>query len=1189
MLWILGIGLVVPRLLVAQQQITIAGKIEDSEGGRMAGAEVVVTNVANRRSSVTKSDAAGEFSLSLTAGIGDTAVVFASAPPLGVVRRRVVLTGVLTRLTLVFAKVATPTLAGVRVVAQRVDPPESLDRDGLFSGVGGGEEHVSTLRGSVTPLEQGSISAMAQLQSGLASGPAGLSFLGAAPSENVTTMDGLSISSTRVPRSGAAAFKVAPSPLDIAYGGFSGVLLNVTPAKANRGFAEQTTALTFGVLSGGAALPSSAFAGRQETALLSLGARRSLFGNRIGVNASADLRGTALPAAAAFGDHVYRDACAACVDSIQRSAARFGIGAVGAAGGTPIVRDVAALLRVDAYRATDLPATAILSLNTTQADFVSALGNSTTTAGRSVRTAFALQANWAAVSPAGHWRHDVRFGGGVSTVSSLPASESPRVTIQQPYGGRQVDGIQDAISIGGAGTSALVARELSSEALLESQRRIKTYKSRLKFLTWVRVARATDGLDNAVQRSVNYPSPLALARGEPNATSYRREGSVSPLTTLNSAFGLGNLFETSYRLRVYTGVRLEAASLLGSPAGADDVFTATPTRVYLDLSPRIGIDYFTRPQPEGWVQNGGVVAAPFIVREPLGILRFGVGRFQSRLSASRVQRAQRDAAAAVAGRCVGAAVAPLRWTGGELSDDDFTCADGQPALSDIARPRTLLTPGSVAPPASWRATAGYSFLAGPIRVQADGRLALNQRQPLFRNANFAGSAGFALCDEGCRPVFVPVAAVDPRSGLTASALGRANPERGDSLVVETTTSRGGSLTLQLSPQQQLLRGKLLVSLSYTLARVTQRTNGFASTTFGDPRTIQTEPSPNQPTHAVVVQAGVATKRLIVSGSLIAQSGLPFAPIVASDLNGDGYANDRAFIPATSDSLWRVISTGSAPWMMRCLQQLRGVTPVAGSCRTPWSVRSTIRIDLRNGATIPGTAYPIRAALQIDNPIPVSATGPGVFGATMPLGARIDPVLLIPRGFEPQTRAFDYAGNPDFGRVSLLDQRLAQPRVVLDFSIDLSRPYDEQTITRALQGARRGEVRIDRSAAQIRRSYTTRMMRVFRELGNELDALGYPEDSVAAFGRIEDTFRAQLDSLWTPVSERVAALATGASLGLVMQEVRATERVMWDDTWLRTSVSLRALLGENRTAKLSASLRYLLQFQRGGGYIYFGDE
>src|SRR5207249_3460962 len=103
------------------------------------------------------------------------------------------------------------------------------------------------------------------------------------------------------------------------------------------------------------------------------------------------------------------------------------------------------------------------------------------------------------------------------------------------------------------------------------------------------------------------------------------------------------------------------------------------------------------------------------------------------------------------------------------------------------------------------------------------------------------------------------------------------------------------------------------------------------------------------------------------------SGERFTPMVATDVNGDGAINDRAFIPdpatttdsATAAAMRALLAHGSAS-ARNCLERQLDHLASRGSCQAPWTVANALvvkfnptKIGLPKRATI---------SLQVINPL-----------------------------------------------------------------------------------------------------------------------------------------------------------------------------------------------------------------------------
>jgi len=220
---------------------------------------------------------------------------------------------------------------------------------------------------------------------------------------------------------------------------------------------------------------------------------------------------------------------------------------------------------------------------------------------------------------------------------------------------------------------------------------------------------------------------------------------------------------------------------------------------------------------------------------------------------------------------------------------------------------------------------------------------------------------------------------------------------------------------------------------------------------------------------LVLSGGVARWGLAFSLLGRLNSGLPFTPIVGSDINGDGFANDRAFIyhrgPATGSpavpDLSALLASGSRQ-VRRCLERQFGRPAERNSCEGPWTSAMNAQLTAQGGRLhLPKTINSI--SLNFTNPLGGldqllhGASGLRGWG-TQPFA---DPVLYNVRAFDPAGLGFVYEVNPRFGTTRPAQNTLRAPfRVTLDVSMSLGRPATVQQLERWLLGVTAG---LDRSS------------------------------------------------------------------------------------------------------------------------------
>ena len=223
----------------------------------------------------------------------------------------------------------------------------------------------------------------------------------------------------------------------------------------------------------------------------------------------------------------------------------------------------------------------------------------------------------------------------------------------------------------------------------------------------------------------------------------------------------------------------------------------------------------------------------------------------------------------------------------------------------------------------------------------------------------------------------------------------------------------------------------MFQLSYTWTRARDQSSfsccaasqGFQSpTTGGDPNVREWATSDFERRHSIL---GTVTYPLPGSLELTAiarlTSGVPFTPLVGSDVNGDGARNDRAIVfdpAATADptvaSAMRRLLAGAPDNVRSCLVSQLGRVAGRNSCAGPWQGSLDFQLNYR----------PV--ALGLDRRLTVSLSTVNLLGGLdellhgsaglrgWGLSGAPDPVLLYVRGFDAGVPAYSYAVNERFG-------------------------------------------------------------------------------------------------------------------------------------------------------------------------------
>lgn len=543
--------------------------------------------------------------------------------------------------------------------------------------------------------------------------------------------------------------------------------------------------------------------------------------------------------------------------------------------------------------------------------------------------------------------------------------------------------------------------ELSDELLV----RLRGDEHRLKLgFTASREATRQHGLPNG-NGTFTFRSLADLEEGRPLSFTRTLGGDARAATAEYGALFAAHLWHAAPRLWVIQGVRVEETRWPHAPAPAQELREAfglvaggagsRPT-----VSPRVGFVYETPGRQ--WTLRGG--AGRFVGTLPLAALAEAFG--EGGAGGSRLV-------------CLGSAAPTPEWEryAADPASIPTHCADGAGAAGS-APAATFLAPG-FSPPGTWRASAGgggalLRSRRGRLDVHLDATLVLGSGEPLATDRNLAAAPRFVLEDEGSRPVFAPAERIDAATGAIDPALARVLPAFG---TVRLAASRGRSAVTQLTTGITFLTNRFdVVAAYYTHTRASDEVTGFrapggfsAPVAAGDPNRASRGPSDVLRRHSFQLQGIHPVGRWVevgVVGRLV--SGAPFTPRVDADINGDGVANDAAFVfgaaadPALAgamDDLRRNAPAG----VRRCLARQMGRIAARNSCTGPWTASLDLQVNLPVDQGTRGSRF--TASVAVNNVL----AGLGWGG-----DEAVDPTLLRVQGFDAQRRAFSYAVNSSFG-------------------------------------------------------------------------------------------------------------------------------------------------------------------------------
>ncbi|MDP1861613.1 MAG: carboxypeptidase-like regulatory domain-containing protein [Gemmatimonadaceae bacterium] len=1176
----------------------LRGRITNDSARALVGALVRVTRGPDRFTRETRSDSAGRWTLTFDAGTGDY-LVSVSATGWRTVRRRVQRQSDEGTLVADFELGADfAQLAEMRVIAPR--PVRASNQViPVFPEPGASERWAEDATARLLPpTAVGDLALLATTVPGLTVTSAGVAALGADPGSSLTTLNGLALGTTTLPRAARLDVRVSTTTFDPTRGGFAGANMDI---RLGRGGGTSGSGRTLFLTLDPAALQATDALGRaagapRGTLRASLGQRGELLPHVVGYSAALDLtRSTGDAPSLSSVDPQLLRAAGVSPDSVaQLDVLTRAIGVPLAADGAPVTRQRNALTwlaRVDDLRdSLDVRAlTTYASLSRESAFALLPITAASTAGRRDDRTVGSQLLVQHYFGPGRRILNESRLGASGSWTTVRPTLALPGATVfvgATDDGGASVGGVTE-LAFGGGAALPRERRTWTLEAANEMFANAGGTRHRVKALAWAR----TDGLRDAATPDAlgtfAFPTLADVAAGTPVLFKRTLRQPSRDAATWNGALALAHRWTPTRRVEVLYGARLEGSGALEAAARNPALESAlgvrsgvAPTR--LRLSPRVGFTWtYDR------ASDGRTIGVPKdfggFYRVATGTLRGGIGEFRDLVRPDLLAIAR--AATGLAGsterlECVGAATPAPDWRAFALDPSNIptACADGSNSILGERTPAVMLLSPDWDVPRSWRASLEWSTGIGAWVARLSGLVSLDLSLPGIIDANFAGIERGVLGEEGGRPLFIPSAAIDVGSGAVSAAAARRTASYGR-VDVLTSDLRGRSAQLTLSLAPDFLRDAVLprpfyASGSWTLQWTRRQFRGFDGAGFGDPQATEWAPGPGDARHVVLAQAGIRTRRMgTMSLFTRAQSGLPFTPIVDGDVDGDGRGGDRAFVPdpaRASDpviaSQLRALLDDGAPLARRCVQRWAGRVPGRNSCRGPWTV--TLNAVWRTPALrLPGIlGQRLQPALYAENVLgglDRLVNGNALRGWGQPTA--LDPVLLVRRGFDatPGRERFRYAINSRFGdaRAATVLARLPF-RLTLDVSLDLGTASDEQRLRRALRPPRpRGgppaRAPALPTAETLANAYLQNTSNLFAEVLAASDSLLLTPPQLTALRRGDSVFTARVLALYRPLGTFLAGLPSGASerpadRRAALDSIATIEREYWPLFWTQPS-------------------------------------
>lgn len=1192
----------------------VRGRVMGDSGRVLSMATVIITRGPDRLTQQTFTDSAGRYTLKFDVGTGDY-LVYVSSMGFKSERRRILRVASERELVADFTLARDlAVLATVKVTA--VKPVRANNRVSTTAPeIGASEKWSEGVAGQLSPALAGDVTALAGTIPGVTLTPGGVSMLGASSSSNLTTLNGMALPGGSLPRAARTETRVTGATFDPTRGGFAGANIDVRLGPGDRFYQRRNAFFTLDA----APLQFTDAVGRSlgqrsNSFRGSLGADGELIRGVLTYNTALDFaRQSSTPATLFNADQATLLRAGVAPDSVQRLAAIVGpLGVPVSGSGIPTDRSKNSftwLGRIDDTR-DSLRRLTLTTFASYAKDGALAFAPLTSAASGGERTDQTVGAQFVHTGFIGAGRRtlvETRLAASRVSNTTDAYSLTPGATVL--VRSATIDGQSDvsALTLGGNPYIANDNSQWTLEGANESVWNARGTKHRFKALLWARGDGLTQANINNAFGSYSYASLADFAANRPSSFSRTLTQPVRTGTAWNSAIAFAHQWIPNRWFNLLYGARVEG-SAFGSPAERNTALEnslgiktgVAPSAIH--VSPRIGFNWlYNRNKENGSGMNMSNVGRFY--RNSTGVVRGGIGEFRDLLRPNLL--ADSRAGTGLSGStsslsCVGAAVPVPDW---DLFESNplaipSRCADGSGALGERAPSVTLIDPDYQVPH-SWRATVNWMTNVRKFIVKVDALASYDLSQPSTVDVNFSGVSRFTLPGESNRPIFVKPSSIDAASGNVSptdarrdAAFSRVGVRQSD------LRGYGSQVTFTLQPDVFKLRSRRswFGAVSYTAQSIRQQFRGFDGATFDDPRTKEWAAGTNDARHAFVLQGGMSGNKI---GTFTffsrLQSGLPFTPVVQGDINGDGRANDRAFIPnpATADaalsSQLAALLNSSTGNVRECLNAQIGRVASRNSCRGPWSQNLSVQWRTPLPAKIYG--HRVTSTVFFDNPL--GGLDHLINGSDNLRGwgtqAYADPTLLVPRGFDANARQFRYDINPRFGDTRGSRTLSRSPfRVTIDFSLDLSTDYDLQQLRRALEPVKVNSEWQRRSIDSLTSFYVTNSSSIHKMLVAESDSLFLSKDQVAKLRVMDSTFSEGVRAIYRPLAEYLATIPGGRSNAEALQRVTAAKKEYWKLFWQQPEIAGDIVTPTQR--ELVPSLRDMMrttQKDREGSQWYFG--
>jgi len=1189
----------------------IRGRVTGDSGKVIAGADIAITMAPDRTSQFGKSDSSGHYEIVFEHGTGDY-LVHIVALDREAFRKRITRTGSDSLFTVDAAlKPVVHQLAAVRVEARRTRIARETG-NGFPNAVGGREDvGGSGVTATVPPDQQGNLQSMAGAIPGVSAVPGGgVSVLGLAPSQNSTTLNGLAFDGASVPRGAETQTMIASSTYDPSRGGFSGAQTQVSLAPGNS-YMSRRAYFTLDAPPLQAADPVAAGAGQQYTSLdLNLGATGAANMDRWVYNSGLELKRrysdvtSLLDASSDVLAHagVAADSVARLLSALNALGIPTSARGIPSTQATDVVNFMGRLDRPLFDYDTYTP------LNTTWGvtGFVDDSHTGAQNFSATATPAHGGESN--DLSAGGQAIYSAYFGANEDELNDTRTGISVHRTTASPYVALPDGSVLVASALGGT-QGGVATLGFAGNAALDNQRTTATWETTNDTYFYWKGRAAHHGkvhfdsrldrysMDNALNQlgSYSYNSLADLTANRPASFTRTLSAPTQAGGEWGGALSLGDNWVKSSHFSMIYGARVEANAFTSAPAynpQIDQLFGASTNHApnTIHVSPRVGFNwYYTSARPS-FGMSAGPVGTFYSV--PKGVIRGGIGEFRETLDPTLLSTASIETGlpgGITRLSCFGPAVPIPDWRtfANDPSAIPSQCAGGASPTFTDASPNVVLFDRNYQPARSWRADLSWSSSLKGTMYVIGGTYALHLNQPSMEDLNFSPAVQFTLPDEGNRPVFVPASSIVGATGVVAPAAARNTSEYGQVLSrMSDLHGYARQAFVRVRPSVRFI-GHWLLDATYTYTDAKMQARGFDGATFGNPYGVELARAAYTPRHEITTSAGYATRWLAVTLFGKVSSGLPFTPIVGSDINGDGLANDRAFVfdPSTasnsalSQGLKTLLATTSSRSRDCLLAQLN--QPAArNSCEGPWTASFNMSLSpaYRIIKHLPLQSHHPDVTLYISNPLgglDQLLHGSNLKGWGTP--SFPDRVLYYVRGFDSTTKQYQYEVNPRFGNTRPSATTFRVPfRVTLDFSMSFGPSGDEQQIDRMLRRGRNGNPGPRLDSAAIVRRYCGNLPDWYNDIIQQADSLLLTRDQVDALRAARESYMQRIRAHWGRFAEHLASIPDSYDTkALAKEQTEATDEA-WDIAREDAQTTLPKILTPTQLTILPGNSRFIYE-------------